>query len=146
MITSAAITIDSVGAKANFQVAENIDKIAYVSLRDRMFKEMAEALLRLALKQVAAAQLKKENELAGAALSIAGAISEQADTRNWQTLPNTISYTRVMLNSGTYAGKFKTEKQELPFTATVRKNATTFKVFQSPYFNGYGDSKGNVLK
>jgi uncharacterized protein len=139
---SAVISIDSVGVEAKLQVAENLDKIAYVSLKDRMLKEMGEALLRLALKQVAAAQLRKENELAGAALSIAGAISEQADTRNWQTLPNTISYSRIMLNAGTFAGKFKTEKQDMPFTATVRKNATTFKLFQSPYFSGYSDSKG----
>lgn len=145
-IKSASVKIDSVKADVPFQTAENLDKIAYVSLKDRMFKEMAEALLRLALKQVAAAQLKKENELAGVALGIAGAISEQADTRNWQTLPNTINYSRVMLAPGTYNARFKTDKQELPFQATLYKNKTTFKVFQSPYFNGYADSKGEPLE
>ena len=33
-------------------------------------------------------------------LGIANAISEQADTRNWQTLPNRISYTRLPLQPG----------------------------------------------
>jgi hypothetical protein len=44
--------------------------------------------------------LRKENKDAAAILSIANAISEQADTRNWQTLPNTVSYTRIPLNIG----------------------------------------------
>lgn len=140
-IKSASVSIESLKETSSFNVVQNLDKIAYVSLKDRMLREMGEALLRLALKQVAAAQARKQNDLLGAAVSIAGAISEQADTRNWQTLPSFIGYSRIQLEPGTYEAKFKTEKQELPFQATIRKNATTFKVFQSPYFNGYLDEK-----
>lgn len=137
VIQSASIQISN--NNIPFQSAQNLDKIAYISLKDRMFKETAEALLRLALKQVAAQQLSKQNELAGAALSIAGAISEQADTRNWQTLPYSINYSRVMLNEGSYDANFTTSKQQVPFKVNIQRNKTTFKVFQSPYFSGYDD-------
>ena len=44
--------------------------------------------------------MKKENEAAGAVLGIANALVEKADTRNWQSLPSFISYTRIPLSKG----------------------------------------------
>ena len=41
----------------------------------------------------------KKNEWLGFAVNIANALTEKADTRNWQTLPYLISYARVPLNS-----------------------------------------------
>ena len=43
----------------------------------------------------------KEDEGLGTLVSIANAITEKADTRNWQTLPYSISYSRIPLNKGT---------------------------------------------
>jgi hypothetical protein len=91
----AKIIIDSLQIYQTYELVQNIDKIAYVSLQDRMKKEMGEALLRLSIKQAAAAKLRKENDALGSAISVINAMSEQADTRNWQTLPNTINYTRI---------------------------------------------------
>ena len=105
-----------------------------------MLKELSEALLRLAVKQVAAAQLRKENDALGSALSVVNAISEQADTRNWQTLPNTINYTRVTLPAGLHQTTFKVEKDQLKFNTIVKPGQTTFKVLQSPYFKGYSSA------
>jgi hypothetical protein len=81
-------------------LAENIDAIAFHSLKDRMAKEMGEALLRLATKKLAEIEVSKENQGLGTALNIVDALSEQADTRNWQMLPFSINYTRVNLNEG----------------------------------------------
>jgi uncharacterized protein len=83
-----------------FEMVENLDAIAFKSLNDRFGREMANALLRFAIKKATEMALRKENKDAAAILSIANAISEQADTRNWQTLPNTVSYTRIPLNIG----------------------------------------------
>jgi hypothetical protein len=83
-----------------FELAENIDAIAFHSLKDRMAKEMGEALLRLATKKLAEIEVSKENQGLGTALNIVDALSEQADTRNWQMLPFSINYTRVNLNEG----------------------------------------------
>lgn len=137
---NATLTIDSLGIQQKLELVQNIDKIAYVSLQDRMLKELSEALLRLAVKQVATAQLRKENDALGSALSVVNAISEQADTRNWQTLPNTINYTRVTLPAGLHQTTFKVEKDQLKFNAIVKPGQTTFKVLQSPYFKGYSSA------
>jgi len=83
-----------------FEMVENLDAIAFKSLNDRFGREMANALLRFAIKKATEMALRKENKDAAAILSIANAISEQADTRNWQTLPNTVSYKRIPLNIG----------------------------------------------
>lgn len=80
--------------------AENINFIAHENLRERFLKEISLTLSRLILKKLAEAELKKQNEAAGALLGIAGSLSEKADTRNWQSLPNTISYTRIPLTIG----------------------------------------------
>jgi uncharacterized protein len=57
-------------------------------------------LLRLTLKKVAEHQAKKENKDAGAAIGLINYLTEQADTRGWNSLPHTINYTRVTLPTG----------------------------------------------
>ena len=91
-------------------MVENLDAIAFKSLNDRFGREMANALLRFAIKKASEMALRKENKDAATILSIANAISEQADTRNWQTLPNTVSYTRIPLNVGDNKIIFKAYK------------------------------------
>jgi hypothetical protein len=81
-------------------------------------KEMGEALLRFALKKAGEYALSKENKEAGALLGIANAIAEQADTRNWQTLPRTISYVRVPLK----VGKNSVSVQSLASNSSIRND------------------------
>ncbi|HRY32540.1 MAG TPA: hypothetical protein P5531_06190 [Bacteroidales bacterium] len=84
------------------EMAQNIREIAFKTLQDRMFREMGTALLRLAVKQSIEATLKnsKKEDMQGlgAAVSIVNALTEKADTRNWQTLPYAISYARIPLD------------------------------------------------
>ena len=82
------------------EMAENVTYIARENLRERFLKELTLTVSRIALKKLAEYQLKKENEAAGALLGLAGALAEKADTRNWQSLPSFISYTRVPVNKG----------------------------------------------
>ena len=44
--------------------------------------------------------LRNQNQDAGAALGILNAITEKADTRNWQTIPHSIYLTRLCLPEG----------------------------------------------
>lgn len=83
------------GEKYDFDYAQNIDGIAKKSMKDRMMKELATSLLRLATKKATEARIRQENEIAGALVGIANAATEQADTRHVQTLPNQIHYTRL---------------------------------------------------
>lgn len=76
-------------------MVEDVNAISFKVLEERMLLEFSKSLLRVALKQAAAAQVGKDNEGLGTALSILGSMSESADTRNWQTLPHSIYYTRL---------------------------------------------------
>ena len=129
---------------ASFSLAQDINAIAYKSLQDRMFKELSAAVLRLALKQLAvykASQDKKKEGLALAA-SVLGAISEQADTRNWQLLPYHISYTRISMPAGKHVSKFKAtgtggylaNKSD---SIDIGVGRTTVLAIQTPEFSGY---------
>lgn len=89
-----------------FNLSENFFYIAKQSLRDRMLRETADVIVRFATKKVAAkglGSLVKQfapsyvGEIAEAGANAAGALLEAADTRNWQSLPATISYARVPL-------------------------------------------------
>jgi uncharacterized protein len=82
--------------RSNFEVAESINKVSFKVLNQRMLLEMGQAILRVALKKAAEKALR-ENDKQGAALAMAiySYASEQADTRNWQTLPHSIDYVRI---------------------------------------------------
>lgn len=95
----ASILVDS-QTRYQMEMAENINKIAFQTLQDRMLRELGNALLRLALKKGTEYAVREDSEGVGAALSIFNAVTEQADTRNWQTLPHSISYTRIPVKSG----------------------------------------------
>lgn len=94
------IVVEHAGKSYTPEEVQPLSKIARQSLQDRFMKEMSEALLRFALKKAAEYSLRKENSDAGAILGLANAFSEQADTRNWQTLPRDISLCRFPLNEG----------------------------------------------
>lgn len=91
------------------ETVEDFYPIARQCLQDRMLREVVDIVARFAVKKGTSAGLGAiaENNLKGdwgdlirAAGDIAGAATERADTRNWQTLPNTIGYARVPLTQG----------------------------------------------
>lgn len=103
---SAAVALNSTNYQ--FEPAENINTIAFATLKERFLKEMSTALSRLAVKKLAeaAARPKKDDknkdtkEAVALAIQVFNFVSEKADTRNWQSLPHTISYMRVPLQRG----------------------------------------------
>jgi hypothetical protein len=82
------------------ELAEDLNKVAIHSLQERMTLELSKGLLRAALKKATEHSIRKEDEALGAMIGLINAITEHADTRNWQTLPHSISYSRVPLHSG----------------------------------------------
>ncbi len=79
---------------------EDLNAIAFKSLRDRMLREMSNSLLRFAVKKATENYARSKDENAGAILGILNALTEKADTRNWQTLPHSIYYARLNLKEG----------------------------------------------
>lgn len=88
------------GKSYSLEPVQNISAIARKSLQDRLMIELSKSVLRMAVKKSAEIALRKKNEQMGNILGIANALTEQADTRGWFTLPNTIGYTRIPLEEG----------------------------------------------
>ena len=82
------------------ELAQNINEIAFKSLEDRMLREFGTSLLRVALKQAGEELLRRKNQNLGTLFTVTNALTERADTRNWQTLPYSIAYARVPLPTG----------------------------------------------
>jgi len=118
------------------QYAQDINGIAFKTLNDRMLREMGNAILRLATKKALEAAARKENEDLGSAIGIMNALTEKTDTRNWQTLPNSIYYTRVPMQVGentldftAYSSGFAPKKEIFKFN--IVKGKTMFFTYSS---------------
>jgi uncharacterized protein len=104
--TQASLTLDDV--QYEFEKAEDINALAFATLKERFLKDMSLTLSRLAVKKLAEiaarpkddAKNKNEKEALAMAIQIFSLASEKADTRNWQSLPHTIYYSRIPLREG----------------------------------------------
>ena len=96
--SNATVNKDSV--RMNFQLAQNYNVIAFKTLKDRTLREIGKAAIRLGTKKISEYLLREENDDLGAALGIFNALTEHADTRNWQSLPQDIYYARIPLKDG----------------------------------------------
>lgn len=147
LYTRGLLSSDSLPINSYLDIGEDINAIAFRSLEDRKLKELGEALLRVALKQVAEMELRKQNQGAGMLLGIINAATEQADTRNWQLLPYSINYTRITIPAALQkvslttfsANNSVSEKNQFLFN--IKKGETTFGSFQTLQFLGFRDSK-----
>lgn len=132
--TSANIRLGNENYK--LQMAENINEIAFKTLHDRMVRELANSLLRLATKKAIEHAARSQDEIVGALIGIANAATEKADTRNWQTLPYSISYVRIPLKEGENSLHFSTRGgsgtvSNETFTFFGKKGKTHFHTFHS---------------
>lgn len=118
------------GGVKDLELVEDLEEVAQQSLKDRFHRELASALIRVAVKEATEASLRqiktkkkdddddddnekkkdddnKEDEysetagiLLSGAMDIVNTITERADLRSWHSLPATISYTRIPLKAG----------------------------------------------
>ena len=115
------------GGSTELSKAEDVNAIAFKILKDRMLKDLGTTLLRFAIKKGLEHVARQQNQNLGAAVSIVNAVSEQADTRNWQTIPHSIYYARISLPQGqqkvtlTTQGRGSATKD---FTFDIRKGQT----------------------
>lgn len=96
--SSAALSTDS--ARYELQLMEDVNKVAFKCLDERMNLELSKALLRLAVKKATEQSASGRDKWAGVLMEMVNVITEAADTRNWQTLPHNISYARIPLKVG----------------------------------------------
>lgn len=130
-------TLQVDGTQYQLELAEDVNAIAFRTLRERMLREFGKSLLRVALKKAAEHGARDEDDGLGAAIGFINALTEKADTRNWQTLPHSIYYTRVPLATGEQTVTLELSpiesgnKDEQVFQYDVQKGETIFQTFSS---------------
>jgi len=117
------------------EMSEDISKIAFHSLKERMVLEFSKGLLRAALKKAAELSVKKDDGGLAALIGVVNALTEKADTRNWQTLPHSIYYARVPLREGQNQVQFTIaagrDAVDYDFSYQASKGQTLFHTFSS---------------
>lgn len=79
----------------------NLDRTAHDWMRIKFVNYASKSLLRLATKKLAELSLNNEHAALGSIANLVNAVTEKADTRNWQTLPSTIAYSRIPVSEET---------------------------------------------
>ena len=90
------------GQEIETALVENIEELALAELSKNMPIIIARTVARAALKYKTSHEIGKQNGLAGLVVNIAGLLTEQADTRSWQSLPADIQLARIPLEPGEY--------------------------------------------
>lgn len=135
--SSATLIMDN--QRKSLELAEDINAIAFKSLEQRMIWEFGKSLLRAALKKAAEKVAEDEDEGLGLVVGLINAFTEQADTRNWQTVPHSIYYTRMPLKAGENKVKIQLNQEGsnlgklVDFTFTGQKGKTVFHTYQTLY-------------
>ena len=89
--------------KARGVLVEDIESIAIETFKAQRPIILIRTLVRTLLKYWTASQVRKKGgEILGIVANLAGALTEQADTRSWRTLPNQIFMVRMPLPAGTH--------------------------------------------
>lgn len=129
--------ISANGQSKALNLVEDVNEVAQKGLKDRMMLEVGKSLLRLATKKAAEQVARSQNEGLGALVGVVNAFSEKADTRNWQTLPHSIYYTRMKLPEGQNEVTLQTKgirNDAFKLTIPIVKNQLTIKSFNTTDF------------
>ena len=84
------------------ELVEDVEKIAIATLDAGRLAMLFETLLRGLAKYLLFREADKQHEALGTIANLAGVLTERADTRSWQTLPNQIFMVRMPLPEGTH--------------------------------------------
>lgn len=96
------------GGRYPVETLTNIDTMARRLLKDQMPGIILRTVIRAGLKSVVQEQANKAHWVAGLVANVVSASTEQADDRNWRTLPERISIARAMLPQGRQVIEFQT--------------------------------------
>ena len=88
--------------KAKGVLVEDVENIAIETFNAQRTGILLRTLVRAVGKYLIYRKANKENEVLGLLVNLAGVVTEQADTRSWQTLPNQIFMVRMLLPAGTH--------------------------------------------
>ena len=93
----------AVGAvKASGVLVEDVENTAIETFNAQRTGILLRTLLRAVGKYLLYREANKQHEALGILANLVGVVTEQADTRSWQTLPNQIFMVRMPLPAGTH--------------------------------------------
>ena len=82
------------------QVIANFGKMAVKALKEDVFKILVRQILRAKSKYELQQKVNEQNSLFAVVMNIYNVVSEQADVRNWLTLPNNAQAKRIVVKPG----------------------------------------------
>ena len=97
-ITTAELRIE--GQVGRTELLQDVDRLARDNLDARMPGIIARAMVRMVAKKAISKNAGDENQLAGFLVDLTGLLTEQADTRSWTSLPESIQVARLVLPAG----------------------------------------------
>ena len=92
--------------KTRGMLVEDVENIAIETLNAQRTGILLRTLVRAVGKYLLYRKANKGHEALGLLVNLAGVVTEQADTRSWQTLPNQIFMVRMPLPAGTHTLNF----------------------------------------
>ena len=113
------------GASADLELVEDVDALARAALDSDLPIITARAVARAVVKHKT--QKKAEDKggpLMGFLATVTNVITEQADTRSWTSLPQTIQLTRVNLPAGQHDVNIEIHNASGSLVDTIRKKVT----------------------
>ena len=96
------ITVTVEEAQKTGVLVEDVENIAIKTFEAQRPIILLRTLVRAVGKYLLTRQADKQHEALGLLTNLAGVLTEQADTRSWQTLPNQIFMVRMSLPAGTH--------------------------------------------
>ncbi|MDD5354749.1 MAG: hypothetical protein PHF95_06130, partial [bacterium] len=147
-ITSSIIELPDISKPT--ELVEDIGKIAVKSLNDRIgriyAKAFARAAVKYALSRAAVRNIEKKADnalgafLLSSTVKVAAALTEKADKRCWQVLPDTIRMARFAVPAGIHELKVNyfnrssvKAAEDIISNITVKKGKKTFVLVQTNY-------------
>jgi hypothetical protein len=103
-------------SSTNSELIAQLDKQARAALADEMPAIIARTVARVSIKNKVVDKTRNDSPLLSFALNIATFLTEQADTRAWNTLPQQILIMRLNLPAGSHDLKLRLSGSSLPGT------------------------------
>lgn len=94
------LRISTPEASASSELADDLSRRAEATFRSERGRILFRSFLRALAKYGATRAARKEDDIAGAIVNLFGVLTEQADTRCWLTLPDTLRVARLRLPAG----------------------------------------------
>lgn len=98
---------------SNTQLLDQLDQHAYANLKAEMPTIIARTIARVSVKNRMVDNTRDQSPLLSAVLNIATFITEQADTRAWNTLPQELLITRSAIAAGNPAIELRLESGQV---------------------------------